>query len=933
MYSRRDFLRSSAAATGLVAAGAMLPAACTSERSAFVRPSPRYVQPKTGSNRTVDYRWESFFDTPMPKDVWEQRAIVGYGRVRSFTYPVTLEYAEVPGPDVRPNSPDKNWLYCPARLKVKARNLPEVTIDTIGGVLSPAADGEKVGFLPYNLMGGLSGSPTGGNARLTAHQGYIGRRRAMKLKYPTIFGYHGWENELVATITMDAVGLQKILGVNTGDPSAVMSWWNTNQKAVEQAWWYWLFDEGGDVHVGGAGRLDVRYAFDTPMQMWLIRLELAHEPATGEFVLSWDWVNMAGDMLVSRWVSEALRTDWESNSYSDFNIDMRIGPDASDIDIDTGQDYALYKHPGSLRWLFEPARGDVPSLTVEYLDESTYGSPAQPYAGKTFSDADHEFTYQPAAWDLRDGETLTLDWGDVAQKGGVKMELWYSTPGGSKFPDQIHSDDSHIEFRGPIDFTAWSKEHDKEWWLQLADPSHPAGLLPWGLPSVTFRVLPSGPAAKLFSEPIQPPKVSKTDPFRAVPTMPATSLAVTPPLPSGRTLKVDLYSLLDPHMLPERWKQYEDNQYQEVVSFKYPKAYRTSPYFPPDPTELTPYSEPSSGMRMRIQARNLPEINIDKIGGGSNPAGFLPRDLMGGLEEGVVGGTASLTSHMGYGTREREAIYRMPDYWGYYAWENFWDLRLVLDRPGAKKVLGVTDAQFGGFEAWFTANKENVRREWRQWFYREFRKCDPMAWFNYPLQVWGFLVDLESADAGEVVLNLTVLNEAQDVVIGRWFMQTFLPHSESSWEDMYLNMTIGPETSDVDVDSTVDWGLSGYGGRRNRKWWWEPFLGDNPYLSNEYREADSVAKPYVGRDFTATPSAWDLASGEQLNFHHGPLELAEFEPPSTEFPDQIVQSPGVVSMTGPLGLKAWHKAKYPEAWAAAGGSLPVGVPHFAIRGT
>lgn len=923
--SRRRFLVGSmGAAAGLAGAGVFRPGRATAAGLS--------LDPPSGGARTVDHTFFRFFDIPMPRDVWEARMEVGYGNVRRFTYPVVHEWVDIAGPDVVPNVKAVNDVYAPGRWKARARGLTDLNLDTVGGVNSPAADPQKRGFLPRNLMGGLEGGVTGGLLRFKSHQQYINRTRADELKYPQMFGYHGWEEETNATIVMDRAAAKKVLGITDAQFDGIVAWWAANKAAVEQAWWYWLLDEGGDVHVGGIGRLDVRYAFDTPLQMWLCDLDLAYDVINDRVTLAWDWVSMAGDMLFSRWLSEALGirtlTGWECNSLSDMNVDIRMDASSADLDLNTAVDYLIYRVGNS--WAFESAMGDVPNLAAEYLNESPYQSEALAFADKTYGNGS-QYNYTPATWNLQDGETILLDWRNVRKRDGFTMSPNYIEPKPNAFPGQIEENGSTLLFSGPMDMTQWSKGTYAGRWAALSDPSNPDGLPPWGAPYVTFSIQASQAMAKWFVAGNVPPKLPKSDPNTDVPPFPQPVFGPTPPLPPGRTVKVDLYSFLDVPMVKSRWRQYEENEYQQIVSLEAPVSVRTSDYFPPDPQSIVPFADKASGLRFRVTGRNLPEINLDTIGGEANPAGFVPRDLMGGLEGGVTGGTATLRSRMRYGARTREALYRMPQYWGYYGWENFWDGELTMDRSAAKKILGITEAQFDGFAAWFAANREDLRSAWRQWYYREFRRATPMAWFNYPIQIWAFLLELVSADASEIKLKFSVLNEALDVTMGRWFMQTFMPFMEASWDDLYLNMTIGAATSDVDLDGVTDWGLWGYGGNKNPKWWWEPFIGDNAYLANEYRMAGSPAAPYAGTAITEVPTNWNLASGEQLNFHHAGLTLISVTPDATDFPANVAIQPGRVSITGPLDLETWSQGEFPTEWAALGGVAPFGLPQFAVQ--
>lgn len=579
---------------------------------------PLLLASTASAARTVDYRWYSFFDAPLVQDAWAQREEVGFVKVRSFTHPVTHEATYVDGPALVPGMKASADLYAPARLAITARDLPEVTIDTIGGTRSPAAT--PMGFVPYDLMGNLGSPPSGGTLRLHAYMQFIDRARATALRIPQQFGYHGWENEAVVTYTMDRAAARKVLGIADADVSNIAAWFATHEKTFEQAWWWWLNDEGGDVHVGGAGRLDVRFAFNTPMQTWRVDfLSASYDAGTDSVTLQLDWVAMASDILWSRWLREALGTGFESSALSDLTVDMTVGPTSTDLDVDTVVDYALTL-TGST-WVFEPTSADVPNLAVEYLNESLYQSPGLPYADKGYNgNPKVGYDYVPAAWNLRAGETLTLDFADVAPKGQMTLAFSRLEPRAGEFPGQIAEGPSAVTYTGPIDFETWSRGYQPTSWLKLADATHPQGLLPWGEPYVALRARGVTPAAMaLFKKPRKPARVGKKDSERTVPPFPTATLEPTPPLtpgPGGRTLKVDLYDFLDVTMVADRWDQYDHNDYVRINSLSFPVSYQTTPYFSDEEPE--PFSNLASGVRMKVTGRSLPEITIDTIGGGAN---------------------------------------------------------------------------------------------------------------------------------------------------------------------------------------------------------------------------------------------------------------------------------------------------------------------------
>jgi hypothetical protein len=279
-------------------------------------------------------------------------------------------------------------------------------------------------------------------------------------------------------------------------------------------------------------------------------------------------------------------------------------------------------------------------------------------------------------------------------------------------------------------------------------------------------------------------------------------------------------------------------------------------------------------------------------------------------------------------------IYRQQPYWGFYGWENFLDSHITMDRVGAQKVLGITGAEFDDFAKWFAdeSNADALRYAWRQWLYSEWRANNAMDFFNFPLQIWGFPLELVSASPNKLMLRQTILNEALDVVLGKWLNNTVMPYWQGSYDDVFIDLLIGPESSSLDMDLVNDWGLNATGSKRKRVWAFESYIGSNPYLAHEYRMKSAPGLPYYGQNFTYTPTLWNLAEGEQLNFHYGSskLKLAHLDPAPEEFPDSVVVGPGVVSITGPVQFDDWSRTTYADQWKKTGGLLPRGVPYVAV---
>jgi hypothetical protein len=922
-----------------------------------------------GVGRKLTCTWNHFFDIPMVKDVWDQRRRIGFSRVRSWKFPVIHEI--------------ESEFYSGAKLTVAGQNLPEIHIRNIGGVNSPHQ--KPVGFLPYNLMGDLSPriqQVDGGNAKLTAHMQYIDRARADEFLISEQFGYHSWENETRVSVLMDKPAALQILGITEGQYANIRYWFKHNKEAVQWAWRWWLYDEGGNIHVGGKGRLDVRCAFDCPLKTWRCDLDLSYDRSSDTVLLQLDWLNMAGDILWARWLHESVLPGYECGSFSDLDLTLDIGPETSDLQLEAVVDYALFLK--NEKWTFAPSLADNPQLACDYRNESIYRSPALAYAGKRLDG--EPYWNVPSAWNLRDGEELVFLFGDVQKKGriwvydfgerrrtGNALFLSVMQPGPDHFPGFVECNPAeYLTMKGPIDLGEWSKQFVRDDWMALADPLHPDGMLPFGYPYLCWEVLNlptipgrdrshlirssrverrSGRQPVLQAYGALPKPALRRIGFRPLPKFPSPRLDATPPVRcrASRTVIFDFYNFLDVPMVRDRWRQYEAQEYVKVNRWVYPVSYQLSPYVGSDRARSEAALTNSSGLRLKITARKLPEITIDTIGGASSPAGaavgFLPYNLMGGFEGNVAGGTALFHGHLQYGDRKRESRSGLLDRWGYYGWENYLDATLTLDRVAARKVLGITETQYGRIQHWWKKNQERVESTWKFWLYEEFKRLRPMPSFNYPLQVWTSQLKLAKVSPEKIQLWISFLTEGLDVLYGRWFIETFMPDFESSFSDMHIRMTIGPESADVDVDLVSEFFLSNEPG--NKEWTWECMRGDNPFLAYEYRIIESPGHSYFGKRlpgekrsagavYDYTPTAWNLKEGEQLNFHGGQsgLKITWMEPNPKSMPGQVQFEPrGAFSITGPADLRAWSKAHYPKQWLATDGLLPHGCPYleFVLR--
>ncbi|MEM1540757.1 MAG: CARDB domain-containing protein [Candidatus Bathyarchaeia archaeon] len=453
------------------------------------------AQPQT---RTVTFKIYSFFDVPIDPDVWRMRwETYGEDYLLSSTYPVVYLWETSPG---------NIWYYSSARINVQARNIPEATID-------------KPVFLPYNLMGGLEPGVVGGTAQIVDWYLFFPNSTRLKaLKFPTAW-WDGYVTELTGKIVLDKNGARKILGITEAQFNNFATWWATNEKNVETAWSGWLTSLGGQ---GGA--FDIRPMYDWPYTdfpgKYTFYLDLESATATS-ITLKVDILSMGMECMLAR-MFRATVLPMEPY-FDDLHFNAVIRADSADLDLDAVWQWALYMWClnntawADPTWAIEPVLGDYPDLAVKY---NVPNSPAYPYYGKTYYvvgpgnywyDGYIEYDYTPASFNLKEGETLIIDWSNT-DKGPVwvfKQNPW--TPpqkpndtltvvtGWLEFSDTSepypkwipnHPQMSYnptaktLTFTGPLNFTQFSQQFIPEEWERIG------GLLPTGEPWIEFKVVP-----------------------------------------------------------------------------------------------------------------------------------------------------------------------------------------------------------------------------------------------------------------------------------------------------------------------------------------------------------------------------------------------------------------------------------------------------------
>jgi len=355
--------------------------------------------------RRLDIVLYDFFRAPRNgfEDYWARRASVWWrDLVLHDAFPYLLKYTPEPGKD-----PGNYFLMRNYRMAVHGRSLPEMSID------SPV-------FLPR--LGRTTAS--GGFANATFEMAFVNRTRWDALvaagKLSLTWNYNdGFVAELRARVVMDALGAEKVLGLQ-GDP---LAWWSSNSAKVTEAWAAWLDTEGND-------RLDVYSALRLPFAELYTSLDLTL--ADGWIVLTVDHVSWGIDALLSRWMywgtADYLRAapagflPFEMR-YDHLSMTLNVSATA-DVDLDTEVDYGLRAWVPSRdsepftdpAWVWQPTLLDVIRSNAEINPRSELDA----YAGRTYLhrtpgsprfNAALPYEYVPVAVDLEAGETLRMEVG------------------------------------------------------------------------------------------------------------------------------------------------------------------------------------------------------------------------------------------------------------------------------------------------------------------------------------------------------------------------------------------------------------------------------------------------------------------------------------------------------------------------------------------
>lgn len=377
-----------------------------------------------------------------------------------------------------------------------------------------------------------------------------------------------------------------------------------------------------------------------------------------------------------------------------------------------------------------------------------------------------------------------------------------------------------------------------------------------------------------------------------------------------------------------------------------------------------------SFMRMEALATNLSEINMN-----DNPE-FLPQ--FGAS----TGGRAFIDWHMDYVTRD-EAEERLSD--GAMAWYDGWFIALngtvVLDREGAKSVLGLSDSEYDDFDSWWASNGDSVQLMWRDWLDYE-ASNERLATYNmyeYDLTFLYFDIEASTFYGDQVMIELETISWGMEALMTRWLHEAFMP-TEWYMEDMDLYANIFPDSAEIYFDAAVGYALTASESLVDGTpcWTWQAMLQDYRESTLEYpiSDFDPYADQYYylrypGNEwyhemmpYDFTPGSWNLSAGETLTFEWPADEVLFFindandsgtgildgaldfwstmtvdysEPMPSDSPDKVVvdQDERWMRFTGPFDMWSWSRDQTAHSYLADEwdrlGMLPYGVPYIEFR--
>ncbi len=423
--------------------------------------------------RTLDYYWYDIFKVPFGE--W-------------YDYrddEIVWTSSETAAPylyDWYGSEPGNIWTYTNMRLDITGTNMPEINTN------------DDPYFVPQ------LGTTTGGNVVLDWYMTYLTYEQAEE--WPNVKAwYDGWEAILTGTVTLDEEAAVSVLGMPADQWDTFDTWWAANQLSVISQWEQWLDDQGNIYY-------DIWAMYEWTLQQMVFEIDA--EKVGDTVVLTQRHVSWGMDALMARWLRAAFMDDHEWYM-EDFSMHAEIGPEKTDLEISAAVEYAAYAYEttdeGLPCWMWETLKGDY--MTTDDCPDDDHISEYDVYSDKTYlnwapgSEWYGEwmtYDYTPGLLNLSEGETLRFAWPDADQLFVVHVEpgvydtttgpmtLDYAEPRIADFPTQISIDTTErvLTFEGPIDMFAWSR--DQTWQTALSDEWERIGLLPYGAPTIEFRL-------------------------------------------------------------------------------------------------------------------------------------------------------------------------------------------------------------------------------------------------------------------------------------------------------------------------------------------------------------------------------------------------------------------------------------------------------------
>ncbi len=442
------------------------------------------VLPDYGNERSMQYRWYDMFNVPFGEWYEKRNNEITW----SDSYPYIYDWID--------GSLEGNvWTYSNMRLDITGRNMPEINMN------------ENPLFVP-NL-----GTTSGGNVTLDWYFTY-GTDAELEILSPIAADNNdGWITIFDGEMILDQTAAMSVLGMPSDQWETFDTWWAANSASVENAWWNYIRSEAND-------RLDIYCMYEYLLQAFTH--QLTAERVGDTVVVNQQIVSWGFEALMTRWLHDAWMDDSEY-WFEDFSMHAEIGPESSDIDIDTVVDYAMYAFASSVDgdpcWVWEPVCQDYvtsithPSAYESYSDKERLSlTPGSERYGEYVP-----YHNVPGAFNLSEGESLVFEWPageqlflehagtDAINEIYESMTCVYSEPMWTDFEGQIFVDPMAriLAFVGPIDMWEWSNTQVAHSYLE--NEWDRVGLMPYGAPFVRFsmssEILDLPPVAEIIVMP------------------------------------------------------------------------------------------------------------------------------------------------------------------------------------------------------------------------------------------------------------------------------------------------------------------------------------------------------------------------------------------------------------------------------------------------